>query len=78
VQDDNVCFVVGLDPQSFGDPATTCQGQADFNSCVAIVAAFVKETGQLDRVRSTEQLSTGSSIAFGPDRRGEARKRPRG
>ena len=52
VQDDNLYFVVGLNPQSFGDPLTTCKGQADFNSCVAIVAAFVSETGKLDRVQS--------------------------
>jgi len=52
VQDDRLYFLVGLNPQSFGDPATTCQGQVEFNSCVALVTAFVKETGKLDRVRS--------------------------
>jgi hypothetical protein len=63
VQDDNLYFVVGLNPQSFGDPATTCQGQADFNSCVAIVAAFVKETGKLDRVQSLRSNRGWQSVA---------------
>ncbi len=47
-------FVVGLNPQSFGKPAETCQGQADYNACVTLVNTFVRETGNLDRVQSLQ------------------------
>jgi hypothetical protein len=52
VQDGKLYFIIGLNPQAFGNPADTCQGQADFNACVAIVATFVRQAGFLDRVES--------------------------
>jgi hypothetical protein len=44
--------IVGLSPQSFGDPATDCQGQADVDACVATVTAVQNGSGLLSRVRS--------------------------
>jgi hypothetical protein len=44
--------VVGLNPQSFGDPAADCQGQPDVVACVATVTAVQSGSGLLSRVRS--------------------------
>jgi hypothetical protein len=52
VQDGQVFFVVGLNPQSFGNPTDTCQRQADVSACTDLVKAFVRESGRLDRVAS--------------------------
>jgi hypothetical protein len=52
VQDGQLFFVVGLNPQSFGNPADDCQGQADVRACIALVTTFVRESGRLDRVAS--------------------------
>jgi hypothetical protein len=52
LRDGQLSFVVGLNPQSFGNPADTCQGQADYRTCVALVTAFVSQSGYLSRVES--------------------------
>ncbi|MBJ7599672.1 ScyD/ScyE family protein [Candidatus Nephthysia bennettiae] len=52
LHDRKLYFVVGLNPQSFGDPAVDCQGQADYNSCVATVTTTQRQSGFLNQVRS--------------------------
>jgi hypothetical protein len=44
--------IVGLNPQAFGDPAADCQGQPDFDACVATITAVQSGSGLLSRVRS--------------------------
>ena len=52
LQDGKLYFVVGLNPQSFGNPADDCQGQPNFNSCVATVTTVQSQSGFLNRVES--------------------------
>jgi hypothetical protein len=51
LRDGKLYFVVGLNPQSFGDHAIDCQGQADYNSCVTVATAQ-RQSGFLNRVES--------------------------
>ncbi|MDP9151457.1 MAG: ScyD/ScyE family protein [Myxococcota bacterium] len=52
VQRGRLYSIVGLNPQSFGDPTTTCAGKPDTSSCVASVTAVQQGTGLLNRVKS--------------------------
>jgi hypothetical protein len=52
LQDGQLYFVVGLNPQSFGNPADACTGQADYNTCISLVTAFVSQSGYLSRAES--------------------------
>ena len=52
VQRRGLYFVVGLNPQTFGDPSADCQGQPDVAACVAIVSAVQSGAGLLSHARS--------------------------
>jgi hypothetical protein len=52
LQDGKLYFVVGLNPQSFGDPAADCKRQADYKTCFDTVSAVQSQSGFLSRVES--------------------------
>ena len=52
VQRRGLYFVVGFNPQTFGDPSADCQGQPDVAACVAIVSAVQSGAGLLSHARS--------------------------
>jgi hypothetical protein len=54
VQRGKLYFIVGLNPQALGNPATDCQGQPDLSSCVTTVTAVQNGVGFLNRVRSND------------------------
>lgn len=47
-----LAFVVGLNPQAFGNPTDTCHGQPAYDRCVATVGAAQRAVGVLGQVTS--------------------------
>jgi hypothetical protein len=52
LQDGRLYFVVGFNPQFFGEPADACKGQADYKACVDTVRTVRRQSGFLNRVES--------------------------
>ena len=63
VQQGKLYFVVGLNPQSFGDPTADCQGQADASACITTVSAVQAQSGFLSRVESLQANRGWQNIA---------------
>ena len=63
VQQGKLYFVVGLNPQSFGDPTADCQGQADVSVCITTVSAVQAQSGFLSRVESLQANRGWQNIA---------------
>jgi hypothetical protein len=52
VQNHKLYSIVGLNPQSFGNPADDCKGTPSVNSCTATLTAVVKDAGVLNQLKS--------------------------
>jgi hypothetical protein len=52
VQHRRLYAIVGLNPQSFGNPSTDCMGSPNPSMCVAVITAAQNAAGTLNRVRS--------------------------
>jgi hypothetical protein len=44
--------IVGVNPQTFGSPATDCHGNPNLSACIATLTAVVHSAGTLDRLKS--------------------------
>src|SRR5262245_38948533 len=63
LQDGQLYFVVGLNPQSFQSPGQACKGQADYSACVTLVTAFIQQSGYLGRVNSLDSNGGWHNVA---------------
>jgi hypothetical protein len=63
MQDRELYSIVGLNPQSFGNPADDCQGQPDYNSCIATVSAVQSRSGFLNELNSLRSNGGWESLA---------------
>jgi hypothetical protein len=62
-QGKGLAFVVGFNPQAFGNPADDCQGQSDYNHCIAVVSKAQDEAGHLNQLNSHSKNKGWTNLA---------------